>query len=250
MNCVIARLLSKHATVARMGSPTEHYTSIGNFTPLFPPSRIFLDQTGQGFYQLPHNHHFLYSSMKDCLVIQSTLTFMIVPSCEKPSLVRQKVLTLCFFVILAVGIQGCSDSDDTASPTTQEKPAPTTSAIAPKDAQAPSSTGEQGNASLPVPTPEPSRQPAQEELDHATFAIEKAEQLLRRAPMGKESDLALTALQRDLDSARNLLRTGQTHFDEQKFEMAKTQAHQATEKASAVYEHIEQAISTVNVDSR
>lgn len=175
---------------------------------------------------------------------------MIFPSFEKPSLVRQKVLTLCFFVIMAVGIQGCSDSEDKASPTTQEKPAPTTSAIAPKDAQAPSSMSEQETGSLPVTTPEPSRQPAQEELDHATFAIEKAEQLLRRAPMGKESDLALTVLQRDLDSARNLLRTAQTHFDEQEFELAQTQAHQATEKASTVYEHIEQAISTVNMDSR
>lgn len=175
---------------------------------------------------------------------------MIFPSFQKSSLVRQEVLTLCFFVILAVGIQGCSDSEDKTSPTTQEKPAPTTSAIVPKDAQAPSSTSVQGNGSLPVTTPEPSRQPAQEELDHANFAIEKAEQLLRRAPMGKESDLALTALQRDLDSARNLLRTGQTHFDEQKFEMAQTQAHQATEKASTVYEHIEQAISRVNVDSK
>ncbi|MGB5054772.1 MAG: hypothetical protein WBO24_10300 [Nitrospirales bacterium] len=183
-------------------------------------------------------------------MIQSTLTLMIFPSFQKPSLVKQGGLTLCFFVILALGIQGCSDSDDKASPTTQEKPAPPTSAIVPKGAQAPSSMSEQVNGSLPVTTPEPSRQPAQEELDRATFAIEKAEQLLRRAPMGKESDLALSALQRDLDSARNLLRTGQTHFDEQKFEMAQTQAHQATEKASAVYAHIEQAISTVNVDSR
>ncbi|WP_447963172.1 hypothetical protein [Nitrospira sp. Ecomares 2.1] len=165
---------------------------------------------------------------------------------------RQEVLTLCFFVILALGIQGCSDSDDDkASPTTQTKPAPATSAIAPKEAQAPpSSTGEQGNDSLPVTTPEPSRQPAQEELERANFAIGKAEQLLRRAPMGKESDLALLALERDLDSARGLLRIGQTHFDEQKYEMAQAQAHQATEKASAVYEHIEQAISTVNEDSR
>ncbi|HNP31619.1 MAG TPA: hypothetical protein PKK23_21410 [Nitrospirales bacterium] len=103
---------------------------------------------------------------------------------------------------------------------------------------------------MPITTPEPSRQPAQEELDRANFAIGKAEQLLRRAPMGKESDLALLALERDLDSARSLLRTGQTHFDEQKYEMAQAQAHQATEKASAVYEHIEQAISTVNEDSR
>lgn len=175
---------------------------------------------------------------------------MIFPSFQKPSLVRQEVLTLCFFVILAVGIQGCSDSEDKASPTTQEKPAPTTSGIVPKDAQAPSSMGEQGKGSLPVTTPEPSRQPAQEELDHANLAIGKAEQLLRQAPMGKGSDLALSALQQDLDSARNLLQTGQTHFDEQKFEMAQTQAHQATEKASAVSEHIEQAINTVNVDSR
>ena len=32
--------------------------------------------------------------------------------------------------------------------------------------------------------------------------------------------------------------------------MAQTQAKQAAEKASAVYEHIEQAISTVNENSR
>ncbi|MCA9501285.1 MAG: hypothetical protein KC588_19000 [Nitrospira sp.] len=125
-----------------------------------------------------------------------------------------------------------------------------TSAITPKDAQTPSSTDVQENASLPVAISEPSRQPAQEELDRANFAIGKAEQLLRRAPMGKGSDLALSALERDLDSARTLLRTGQTHFDEQKFEIAQTQAHQATEKASAVYKHIEQAISIVNEDSR
>ncbi|MEO7860117.1 MAG: hypothetical protein ABIU05_06675 [Nitrospirales bacterium] len=97
---------------------------------------------------------------------------------------------------------------------------------------------------------DPIRLQAQEQLTQGNEAVEKAEQLLRRAPMGKESDLALSALQRNLDSARNLLRTGQTHFDEKKFEMAQTQAHQATEKASAVYEHIEQAISAVNVDSR
>lgn len=180
----------------------------------------------------------------------SGLILMLFPSFQKPSLVRQEVFTLCFFVILAVGIQGCSDSEEKASPTTQEKPAPTTSAIAPIDAQAPSSTSEQGNVSLPATTSEPFRQPAQEELDHANFAIGKAEQLLRRAPMGKESDLALYALERDLDSARTLLRTGQTHFDEQKFEMAQTQAKQATEKASAVYEHIEQAISMVNENSQ
>lgn len=183
-------------------------------------------------------------------MIQGALnSFMTVPSFQRPSLFRPRVLTLCFFVILAVGIQGCSDSEDKASPTAQEKPAPTPSAIAPEDAQAPSSMGEQGNGSLPVTTAEPSRQPAQEELDHAKFAIEKAEDFLRRAPMGKGSDLALSALQQDLDSARSLLRTGQTHFDEQKFEIAQTQAHQATEKASAVYEHIEQALNTVNVDS-
>jgi len=176
---------------------------------------------------------------------------MLFTSFQKPSLVKQEVLTLCFFVILAVGIQGCSDSGDKASPTPQAKPAPATSAITPKDAQAPpSSTDEQGNGSVPITTPEPFRQPAQEELDHANFAIGKAEQLLRRAPMGKGSDLALSALERDLDSARNLLRTGQTHFDEQKFEMAQTQAHQATEKAEAVYKHIEQAISMVNEESR
>ncbi|GJL60874.1 MAG: hypothetical protein NPIRA03_37310 [Nitrospirales bacterium] len=183
-------------------------------------------------------------------MLQSALTLMLFPSFQKPSLVRQEVLTLCFFVILAVGIQGCSDSEDKASPPTQAKPAPATSAIAPIDAQAPSSTSEQGNVSLPATTSEPFRQPAQEELERANFAIGKAEQLLRRAPMGKESDLALFALERDLDSARNLLRTGQTHFDEQKYEMAQTQAQQATEKASAVYEHIEQAISTVNENSQ
>lgn len=177
-------------------------------------------------------------------------TLMIFPSFQKPPFVRQKVLAFCLFVFVGVGIQGCSDSEDKASPTTQEKPAPVTSAITPKDTQTPSSMGEQGNGSLPITTPDPLRQPAQEELDRANFAIGKAEQLLRRAPMGKGSDLALFALERDLDSARNHLRTGQTHFDEQKYEMAQTQAHQATEKASTVYKHIEQAISMVNEDLR
>ncbi|WNM58340.1 hypothetical protein [Candidatus Nitrospira allomarina] len=163
---------------------------------------------------------------------------------------REKALVFCLFVFIVVSIQGCSDSEEKASPTTQEKPAPATSANAPIGTEAPSTTSEQGTDSLPATQPEPFRQPAQEELDHANFAIGKAEQLLRRAPMGKESDLALSALERDLDSARTLLRTGQTHFDEQKFEMARTQAQQATEKASAVYEHIEQAISTVNENSR
>ena len=218
---------------------------------LFQSFRVFLDKIGQGFYQLSQRQYFLYSRRTNRFLIQSARTLMSFPSFQKPSLVRQEVLTLCFFVLLAVGIQGCSDSEDKVSPTTQAKPAPATSAIVPKDAQAPpASTGEQENGSLPITTPEPSRQPAQEELDHANFAIGKAEQLLRRAPMGKESDLALSALERDLDSARTLLRTGQTHFDEQKFEMAQTQAKQATEKASAVYEHIEQAISTVNENSR
>ena len=49
---------------------------------------------------------------------------MLFTSFQKPSLVKQEVLTLCFFVILAVGIQGCSDSGDKASPTPQAKPAP------------------------------------------------------------------------------------------------------------------------------
>lgn len=180
----------------------------------------------------------------------SGLILMLFPSFHKRPSARENVLAACLLVFLVVSTQGCSDSEEKASPTTQEKPAPTTSAIAPIDAQAPSSTSEQGNVSLPATTPEPLRQPAQEELDHANFAIGKAEQLLRRAPMGKESDLALSALERDLDSARTLLRTGQTHFDEQKFEMAQTQAKQATEEAEAVYKHIEQAISMVNEESR
>lgn len=166
------------------------------------------------------------------------------------SFARQTVLTLCVLALLAFGIQGCSDSEDKASTTTQKNPAPTTSVTVPKDPQVPSVIGESEKDRVPGTQPEPSSQKAQEELDNANQAVGKAEQLLQQAPMGKGSDLALSALKQDLDSARNLLQTSRTHFNDQKFDMAHTEASQATEKATTVSQHIEQAINTVRRQSR
>jgi hypothetical protein len=172
---------------------------------------------------------------------------MLFPSFQKSSSVRENVLAVCLLVFLVVGIQGCSDSEEKASPKTQESPPPKTAVVVPEGSKAPLATGEGESGSMPATSPEPSRLKAQEELDHANQAVENAEQLLHRAPKGKGSDLALSALHQDLDSARTLLQTSQTHFDEQKFELAQMEARQATEKAGAVSQHIEQAIKTVNV---
>jgi hypothetical protein len=146
-------------------------------------------------------------------------------------------------------MQGCSDSEDKASTTTQKNPAPTTSVTVPKDPQATSVIGEAEKDLVPVTKSEPSGQKAQEELDKANLAVGKAEQLLQQAPMGKGSDLALSALKQDLDSARTLLQTSRTHYSDQKFDIAYTEASQATEKATTVSQNIEQAINTVRRQS-
>ncbi len=160
---------------------------------------------------------------------------------------KADVSTLIFLVLVSLAGSGCTESKDETDKQEQPVARVQEPAVSPPG----SSVLQEGqNVTQPDSKSDPIRLQAQEQLTQGNEAVEKAEQLLRRAPMGKESDLALSALQRDLDSARNLLGTGQTHFVEQKFEMAQTQAHQATEKASAMYEHIEQAISTINVDSR
>jgi hypothetical protein len=206
-----------------------------------------LDTIGQGFYQLSQSQDFLYSILTDRFLIQSALTLMLFPSLQKPSSVRENIFAVCLFIFLVVSIQGCSDSEEKASPNTQESPPPKTAVVVPEDSKAPLGTGEVESGPLPATSQELSRLEAQEELDHAKQAVEKGEQLLHRAPKGKGSDLALSALDQDLDSARTLLQTSQTHFGDQKFEMAQTEARQATEKAAAVSQHIEQAIKTVNV---
>lgn len=166
------------------------------------------------------------------------------------SFAKQTVPTLCLLVLLGLGMQGCSDSEDKAPTTPQKNPASTTSVPVPKDPQVPSVTGESGQNLVPSTNSEPSRQKAQEELDKANLAVGKAEQLLQQAPVGKGSDLALSALKQDLDSARTLLQTSRTHYSDQKFDMAHTEASQATEKAATVSQHTEQAINTVRRQSR
>ncbi|MEO6202006.1 MAG: hypothetical protein ABIP82_02100 [Nitrospirales bacterium] len=160
---------------------------------------------------------------------------------------KANIAPLIFLVLVSLAGSGCTDSKDETDKQEQPVARVQEPAVSPPKS---SVLQKEEKVTLADIKSDPIRLQAQEQLTQGNEAVEKAEQLLRRAPMGKESDLALSALQRNLDSARNLLRTGQTHFDEKKFEMAQTQAHQATEKASAVYEHIEQAISAVNVDSR
>ncbi len=167
-----------------------------------------------------------------------------------PSFAKQTVLTLCCLVLLALGIQGCSDSEDKAPTTPQKNQAPTTSVTVPKDPEVPSVIGEAGKDLVTGTKPEISSLKAQEELDNANQAVEKAEQLLQQAPMGKGSDLALSALKQDLDSARTLLQSSRTHYNDKKFDMAQAEARQATEKAATVSQHIEQAINTVRPQSR
>jgi hypothetical protein len=147
---------------------------------------------------------------------------------------------LVLIFIFAFGSSGCAEDqtpEETpeAVPTVQEPPA----------TEGP--PGDAAEMAEPVAETEPpnAREEAQEQLTKAEEAVGKAEQLLQQAPMGKDSDLALSALHTDLNSAQVLLQTGQGNFDEKQFQLALTQAREATEKASAVAQHVEQAINTV-----
>lgn len=154
------------------------------------------------------------------------------------------ITTLIFLVLLSVAGSGCTESNNETNgqeqPGTRVQepavPPPGTSALL-----------EEEKVTQADPQSDSIRLQAQEQLTQANEAVEKAQQLLKRAPSGKGSALAIAALHQDLDSARTLLQTSQTHFDDQKFEMAQTEARQATEKAATVSQHIEQAIKTVNV---
>jgi hypothetical protein len=178
-----------------------------------------------------------------------------------PFLKQQRLFTAKFGVVALVGLmifgsQGCSDSEEQAPGDTRESQVPSIQES--PDRQQPFSSpgdetdneGREDSSSLREKAePQVTRQAAQEELTNATEAVGKVQQLLRQAPIGKESDLALTALQQDFESARDRLQTAQAHFNDQEFRMARAQARSAKEQATSVAQHLERAINSVNVPS-
>lgn len=167
-------------------------------------------------------------------------------------LVRQDTLYLSLFVLIALMSAGCPGSNDQVpgedkgpKSTAQTPPAQETSenqTISPVP-------DKEENVLMADTAPSSTREEAQEQLTHAQESVGKAEQLLKRAPVGKGSDMALSDLQKELDSAHALLQTGQKQFQDQQFQLARTQAQEATKKADAVAQHIEQAINTATRQS-
>jgi len=169
---------------------------------------------------------------------------------------RQEMWTLPFlvfigsFVLLTIGSFGCSESDDQATADRQESPSPTVQET-PENQQTVSSPSEKEQEESMADTKQIQaiREEVHDQLAKANNAVEKAEELLQRAPTGKGSDLALAALQQELESAHSLLQISQSQFDDQKFELARAQAGQAKDKADKVTQQIEQAIDTVKLHS-
>ena len=151
-----------------------------------------------------------------------------------------------FLVLLSLFTLGCSESEKQAQTEIQEK---TLSPVqeSPNNQQA-SSTLENVETG-PGSGTEPTRQEAQDQLDTANEAVGKAQLLIKQAPSGKGSDLAISALHQELNSAQTLLQTGQTHFNDQQFTMAKDKAQEAEKKATTVIQQVKQAIETVKLHS-
>lgn len=170
---------------------------------------------------------------------------------------RQDIPLLSLLVLIALMSAGCPGSNDQV-PGEDKEPKPT--AQTPPAQTPPAQETPENQTNAPVPdkedndlmtdtAPSSTREEAQEQLTHAQESVGKAEQLLKRAPIGKGSDLALSDLQQELDSAHALLQTGQKQFQDQQFQLARTQAQEATKKADAVAQHIEQAINTATRQS-
>jgi hypothetical protein len=160
--------------------------------------------------------------------------------------VRYKVPILSFFILLALGPLGCSD--DQAPPKSQEGGSPTAQKT-PDNQEVVSDPTDENPEQVTGMESTLLRQKAQEQLNSAQETLEKARHLLQRAPSGKGSDLALSTLQQNLDTAETLFQTGQTQFNNQQYQMAQVQAREATEKADTVAQQIEQAIDTFKLNS-
>jgi hypothetical protein len=153
---------------------------------------------------------------------------------------RYDISRLFLLVIFILVSTGCPESNEQGPGEVQE-PLPTTQAPPAQDA--PTSPASDENGPAADTTLSSPKEEAQEQLNQAQESVENAEQMLQRAPTGKESDAALSALQQDLISAQALLQTSQEQFRDQQFQLARTQAQEAAEKADAVAQHIEQAIN-------
>ncbi len=157
-----------------------------------------------------------------------------------------RLLTLIvFFVALGLLSVGCSESENESQPVDQEKLTPPVQETPPLQEALPQESVETGSVS----NMEPARKEVQEQLDAANQAVDNAERLLKQAPRGKGSDLALSALRQDLDSAQTLLGMGQTHFRDQQYSMAKDKAQEADKKANAIIQQVERARDTVKLQS-
>lgn len=157
----------------------------------------------------------------------------------------QDFCLLLSLVFLAIGSPGCSESGDQATPDRQESQSPTVQDTSKDQQTASIPSGQEQEEPMIDTKTQIIRQEVRDQLADANKAVEKADNLLRRAPTGKGSDLALAALQQELESARSLLQNGQAQFDDQKFEMAKADAGQAKGKADKVIQQVEQAMDAV-----
>lgn len=172
--------------------------------------------------------------------------------------VSQDLRILSILVLLSLGSWGCSESE-TPSPQTEVEESPSTAVLVTPPTPEPSSEFQAGGndaldkreietgANTP---PDSIQQTAQEQLAQAKLAVGEADRLLQRAPTGKGSDQALSALRLEFDSARTLLQAGQTHFNDQQFELAKDKAQEAEKKAKMVAGQIEQAMESVKRTTR
>lgn len=154
--------------------------------------------------------------------------------------------TLIFLVLLSVAGSGCSESKNE----TEGQGQPGTSVQEPA-APPPGTSALQGEEKVTQADTQSDsiRLQAQEQLTQANEAVDKAQQLLKRAPSGKGSTLAIAALRQDLNAAKTLLQSSQTHFENEQFTMARDEAREAKKKADLIAQQIEQAIETVNLPS-
>jgi hypothetical protein len=169
---------------------------------------------------------------------------------------------LLLVVLVVFVLAGCSDKEEKKEQgraETQESQLTPTQEASERQPPSPGlskTTGEaerqdstKGAGDEPGPQSGVTREEAQEELTKAGNAVENVQQLLQEAPRGKGSALALSALQQDVESARDRLQIAQNHFADQEFRIAHAQAKEARENANAIAQHLSQAINSAKRQS-
>ncbi len=159
---------------------------------------------------------------------------------------KADVATLIFLVLLSLAGWGCTESNNETDKQEQPVARVQEPAVSPLGS---SVLQEEQKVTQPDSKSDPRRLQAHEQLTQGNEAVEKAQQLLKHAPSGKGSALAIAALRQDLRAAQTLLQTSQTHFNDEQFTMAQDKAQEAKKKADSIAQQIEQAIETIKLTS-